>query len=279
MIALTCTDVAESVLAALSSSSTVMSKGRSTYPKSELIHPVSRAEQVIKRRRLDGKQHVGPCLEDCQEMLNRISKLTPRVGKVEITDADVLQPLKQMFNDKSIISVLSCRGTDRTMPPPTHVHAEEAPYRKTLMILRPSGQVAYEANWEKWNQLSHRQLIRPAHACKLNITMFAQESIAQPRSTDVGQPEPASASSSQSHVQPEMSQSPHHGTVHAPSADETQPADDPETCDPTEPADVGPLSSQTMRFKSLPKWEQNQLILMHRNLGHPSNERLAKALQ
>jgi hypothetical protein len=43
-------------------------------------------------------------LEDCQEMLNRISKLTPRVGKVEITDADVLQPLKQMFNDKTIVS-------------------------------------------------------------------------------------------------------------------------------------------------------------------------------
>ena len=110
-----------------------------------------------------------------------------------------------MFNDKTIISVISCRGTDRTMPPPTHVHAEEAPFRKTLMILRPSGQVAYEANWEKWNQLSHRQLIRPAHACKLNITMFAQERAVQPRSTDVDQPEPASASSSQSHAQPDMS--------------------------------------------------------------------------
>ena len=165
------------------------------------------------------------------------------------------------------------------MPPPAHVHAEEAPYRKTLMLLRPSGQVAYEANWEKWNQLSHRQLIRPAHACKLNITMFAQERVVQPRSTEGDQPEHASASSSQSHVQPDMSQSLHHGTVHAPSADETQPADDPETCDSKEVTDVGPLPSQTMRFKSLPKWEQNQLILMHRNLGHPSNERLAKALQ
>ena len=97
MIALTCSDIAESVLVARSSSSNGISKGRSTYPKSEIIHPVSRAEQVTKRRRLEGKQHVGPCLEDCQEMLNRISKLTPRVGKVEITDTDVLQPLKQML--------------------------------------------------------------------------------------------------------------------------------------------------------------------------------------
>jgi hypothetical protein len=62
-----------------------MQKGRNNYPKSELIHPTSRADQLTKRRRLDGKQYVGPCLEDCQEMLNRISKLTPRVGKVEIT--------------------------------------------------------------------------------------------------------------------------------------------------------------------------------------------------
>ena len=64
-----------------------------------------------------------------------------------------------------------------------------------------------------------------------------------------------------------------------PPADEIQPADDQETCDSEEVTDSGPLSSQTMRFRSLPKWEQNQLILMHRNLGHPSNERLAKALQ
>ena len=279
MIALTCCDVAESVLVARSSPQAAAQKGRNNFPKSELIQPASRAEQVTKRRRLEGKQHVGPCLEDCQEILNRISKQTPRVGKVEITDDDVLQPLKQMFNDKIIISVISCRGTDRTIPPPAHVHAEEAPFRKTLMILRPSGQVAYEENWEKWNQLSHRQLIRPAHACKLNITMFAHERPIQPRPIDGVQSEPASASSSQSHVQPDMSQSVHHGTELEPHTDETQPADDQETGDSQEIPDTGPVPSQTMRFRSLPKWEQNQLTLMHRNLGHPSNERLAKALQ
>ena len=36
---------------------------------------------------------------------------------------------------------------------------------------------------------------------------------------------------------------------------------------------------QGLEFQSLPKWEQNQLLLMHKNLGHPSNERLSKALQ
>ena len=100
MIALTCCDVAESVLVARSSPQAAAQKGRNNFPKSELIQPASRAEQVTKRRRLEGKQHVGPCLEDCQEILNRISKQTPRVGKVEITDDDVLQPLKQMFNGK-----------------------------------------------------------------------------------------------------------------------------------------------------------------------------------
>ena len=133
-------------------------KGRNTFPKSELMYPHNRSEQLAKRRKVYGKQHVGPCLEDCQEILNRIRK----VGKVEIQDDDILQPIKHMFNDKVIISVMACRGTDRTMSPPTHVHQDEAPYRKTSMILRPSGQVAYEVNWEKWNQLSHRQLIRPA---------------------------------------------------------------------------------------------------------------------
>ena len=40
-----------------------------------------------------------------------------------------------------------------------------------------------------------------------------------------------------------------------------------------------PNEEQSFRFRSLPKWEQQQIIQMHKNLGHPSNDRLSKALQ
>ena len=36
---------------------------------------------------------------------------------------------------------------------------------------------------------------------------------------------------------------------------------------------------QGHRFQSLPKWEQQEIVNMHKNLGHPSNDRLSRALQ
>jgi hypothetical protein len=150
------------------------SQPKANFVKSVLVYPPNKAEQMIKRRRLAGKQYVGPCLEDCQEVLNRINRMLPRVGKLEITASEILQPIQQMLSDKLVVNVIACRGTDRTMGPPTNVHAHEAPYRKSFMILRPSSQVAHEANWEKWTQLSHRQLIRPAHPCSRNSRQCAR---------------------------------------------------------------------------------------------------------
>ena len=39
------------------------------------------------------------------------------------------------------------------------------------------------------------------------------------------------------------------------------------------------VKHQDQRFRSLPKWEQQEIMNMHKNLGHPSNDRLSKALQ
>ena len=253
------------------------------------MYPPNKVEQVIKRRRLAGKQHVGPCLEDCQEVLNRISRMMPRVGKREITESDILQPIQQMFSDKVVVSVVACRGTDRTMGPPSNLHAHQAPFRKTLMILRPSSQVAHEVNWERWTQLSHRQLIRPAHPCRLNVTVFARDREATARAEQPADP-PADAAgpmeghdcSSSSHEirSASLSQSPHHEINVDPMDAETRPNSTEVTPDISdESQQPGPLHEQTPRVTALPKWEQNQLFLMHRNLGHPSNERLSKALQ
>ena len=257
-------------------------RSKTTFSKSELSHPLKKAEQVSKRRRLDGKQYVDPCHEDCQEILNRINRLTPRVGKTEITDSEVVQPLSNMFGDKSITHVIACRGTDRTMSPLSNIHPDEAPYRKALMILRPSGQIAFETHWERWKQLSHRQLVRPNHACRLNVTMFAKDRESQGGGDSQSDRTVSQeiARGSQDHAQEVPSQSMHYEPPAASPADDAQPTDNQWTgVDTSNPNTEGPLPEQTIRFQSLPRWEQQQLKSMHRNLGHPSNERLAKALQ
>ena len=67
------------------------------------------------------------------------------------------------------------QGSDRTLAPPAGTMPSMAPYRKSLMIIRSTAAVKFETHWEKWPELSNRQLIRPAHSCRLNVTMFAKD--------------------------------------------------------------------------------------------------------
>ena len=39
------------------------------------------------------------------------------------------------------------------------------------------------------------------------------------------------------------------------------------------------MQQQSLRFRQLPRWEQQTILRMHKNLGHPANDRLARALQ
>ena len=149
LIALSQCQVGEPTLVSNPAGRVINSQSRkANFALTEITHPIPKAEQLVKRRRLGHKQYVEPCLEDCQEIISRINKIVPRVGKFEITQSDILTPLQGMFNDMQLISVVACRGMDRTMAPLSHIHAAEAPFRKSLMILRPSSQVVFEKQWE-----------------------------------------------------------------------------------------------------------------------------------
>ena len=297
-------------------------RSRTNFVKSQLLTPVDNREGSAKRRRLDGKQSSPVDLEVCQNLFHDLQNLLPRVGRREIQDSDMLQKLQQVFPDKNIVTAIACRGTDRTMGPPEHLQKEVAPYRRTIMILRPSGSIQYEKEWEKWDNLSNRQLIRPAHACRINCTVFAQdrpeenESRNHQSSDNTNNPDnlnnpdnfnnpshinnpleldredisempsnpseqPSRSDSRALPVENRQSMQPHPDT---PASSEPAPQDS-EICPDATTKMVPDLSheisrkDQSSQFQALPKWEQTQLLQMHRNLGHPSNERLAKALQ
>jgi hypothetical protein len=150
-------------------------RGRGSFARSQLSTLEESDEAGVKRRRLEGKQGPIPNMKDCQTVFQEIQQILPRVGKQEIQDSSILQQLQSIFPDRQVITAVACRGTDRTIPPPVHLHKSQAPFRKTLMILRPSGDIRYEKEWECWSDLSNRQMIRPAHPCRINITVFAKE--------------------------------------------------------------------------------------------------------
>ena len=273
-------------------------RNRPVFPRSQLGAPISEMPESSKRRRLDGKQCPIPSLGDCQEVLQEIQPMVPRVGKVTIQNSQIINKLQGMFPDKQIMSIVACRGTDRTLSLPKDSDKSSAPYRKALMILRSSNNVMFERHWEQWSELSNRQMIRPAHSCRLNVTMFAKEIEKSvpgtlPLSTAATIPEPLQGSPEPTPAEQEQPRTNQPETFDS----ENEVNSDPRTTTPvaetteavrtasTQPLET-PESSQELNrnhqgdaFKSLPPWEQTQLIRIHKNLGHPTNEKLANALK
>ena len=265
------------------------SQGRNNFARSQLSAPEETDETGVKRHRLDGKQGPVPNMKECQAMFQDIQKILPRVGKLEIQSTPIIQQLQSIFPDRQVITAVACRGTDRTLPPPENLHHTMAPYRKTIMVLRPSGDIRYEREWEKWADLSNRQLIRPAHPCRINITVFAKEfeaTVTPSQSSLSPMPTADTRTENPEVLMPEnppyepMSMQP---TPPMPAEGEDLPSQD--TTSPVSEKKIHAHQSEICRneqssyFQALPRWEQNQLLTIHKNLGHPSNERLARALQ
>eukprot|EP00435_Cladocopium_sp_Y103_P054094 s2900_g17.t1 len=286
------------------------------FARSELVSPSSRESQGAKRSKSDPLQGSAPTLEMCQDVIQAVNRVLARVGRQEIEHSDIRQSLQNVFPDKKLVCVMSCRGTERTMEPPTHIHAQEAPFRK-MLILQRDGEIKYERHWEDWTNLSKRQLVRPSHACRINITVFAWHHVAgghevstknqeQPSSSmsdkqssgpeasaEAPSLQPISAKQFEKPMQtvppeqsmdgPEVTPSKENESDNQPAAAMTKPPNTAEPSGPTPenvPLPSEPrLSQQGYRFKCLPSWEQSAILRMHKNLGHPSNERLSRALQ
>ena len=290
-------------------------RSKPQFPKSETVIPTSRASQGNKRPKSDPLQGIAPTLEMCQQAVQAVNEELPRVGKREIHNNQTITMLQQVFPDKKIFRVMACRGTERTMAPPKGMQALEAPFRKMLM-LRRDGEIQYEKHWERWADLSKRQLTRPSHACRVNITVFGKEfdthtsEVGSKASTDIPVMNDATGSreipkmpqdtpmvsgdklashpaidDTASSGQPQFEE-----TVAPPMPvvpEETFESPEPSTeggTNTTPPVAVNPpldpiVAQQSPLFRSLPKWEQQMILKLHKNLGHPSNERLSRALQ
>lgn len=128
---------------------------RDRFPRSELISPPLETDPMIKRRRLSGKQNPMVTHEMCAQFMNTVPKELPRVGKKEIVSNVAWRQINEIFPEKEIIRILACRGTDQTLGPPPGLHSQEAPFRRTIMEIRNTQEIKYEANWERWDQLDN----------------------------------------------------------------------------------------------------------------------------
>lgn len=211
-----------------------------------------------KKQRLVDKTTPITDAEKWKLVVDKVLSLTPRVGRTNITDETVIQHIQELLPEKVVRAIVACRGASRTSGPPTELCKGEAPFRRALYLNREDRKISIDSDWESWENLSQRQLVRPSVACRLNITVFACNP-----TRDIPGNVPAEAQSSR----------PNPLTPENPPGEEVKPV--------LTHSQTSDLKNQQQSdvFKSLPKDEQIALIRAHKNLGHPSPERLSSLLR
>lgn len=223
-----------------------------------------------KRRKIMTKQNPLTQKEVWERIFSKINGLTSRVGKRIITDPEILQWIGDVWPEKEPQFIVACRGTDRSLGPNQTLSKGEAPFRRSAFVHRMTGSIMTEDHWEHWENLSQRQINRPSHPCKLNITVFARN----PHETN-----------QESHF-PEVSQP---SVMAGPASHEIESQEDRESSPIPQALDMPAVSEAIQvdlnseqhgpKFKALPREEQMLLLRAHKNLGHPSPERLMQLLR
>ena len=110
--------------------------------------------------------------DDLYDLCNKVHSQLPRVGRKEILESEIIQNIQEIIGEKKVVRILACKGTERMLAPPKNMMHGEAPFRKTIALERGTKRVWIENEWEEWETLSQRQLIRGLIPCAVNITVF-----------------------------------------------------------------------------------------------------------
>jgi hypothetical protein len=201
-----------------------------------------------------------------KDIVESIKPILPRVGKTEIRDPEIIRKLQKLFDDKRLVRVIACKGTERTIPPPQGLLAEEAPFRRAMVVQRGDYQIKVEDQWEEWGDLAQRQLVRSLVPCYVNITVFACN-----HPVEAARPE-----------QFEPSESPQSSVLERPMQDLGTSADSRPSASDTgsddKPLEPLPETGTTIeldiqdkyqgpRFATLTNEERRHLLRLHKNLG------------
>ena len=129
----------------------------------------------VKRPRLHGKQPPPATLiQMVQKHLDQALQQAPRVGKLVIQDGPLFDSVQATFPEVEMQCLDICRGIDRKRRPPISLQPGHAPVRRAFGIHRTLGSAFLEDQWEEWEHLSQRQLIRSGEPSRILVTMFAK---------------------------------------------------------------------------------------------------------
>ena len=243
------------------------------------------SDHPTKRRRLGEKmspmaiekQFPSTCV-NWQTVMHKVDQLAPRVGVKTLEDPELFLWINQLCPQHHIKKIVACRGMNRYIGPGERLEKGIAPLRRMIRIRRIHEDIDVDSEWEPWEKLSLKGLRRKCVPTRVGLTIFA--------SCKTNSAEPSRS-------------------IVAPSADAPIPAEfriserDPPTGEenPTKRARIGETnrteesveSPQTEKetidlisqqhgpkFLKLPVSDQQWLLKLHRNLGHPGAAKLGE---
>eukprot|EP00435_Cladocopium_sp_Y103_P055151 s532_g18.t1 len=213
------------------------------------------------------------------DVMKAVDATAPRVGPLVIEQGDLLEAVRKLCPEHTVRHVVVCRGTDRMLGPNTQVVPGEAPLRKMICIRRRFEDISEEPQWERWEQLSNRQLRRNCTAARCNLTVVARPRYESwPESHD-------SAAEPSVPVLPAPAKRAGDSTMNNEDRTKRFKVQDNQSLvkieQPSVDREAIDLISQKHgpAFVALPSTDQQWLIKLHKNLGHPGLQKMQYVCQ
>ena len=222
-------------------------------------HPTKRRRMTVKGNPSTDASAVADPAERSHKLagvLTEFDRVVPRVGKICVTEGPLMQLVQNMFPQHQIVAIDACRGINRKRQCPVRIPKNEAPLRKELGKRRGDLSNFEEPEWEAWEQLSQRQLIRATTPSRLLLTLFARK-LRPGELQETATPEVEMPQASLNNPETENT------SLEGERADGTQ----------SDVLQHGPC------FLNLPKLKQSMIWKLHQNLGHPNNQLMMIALK
>ena len=197
--------------------------------------------------------------EAWKAILDDIAPQLPRVGRKDIEHPEIKTRVQQLIHPKVLHSIVAGRGLNRTTAPLSKTQQGEAPYRMLVYIHRDKGTLEGGKQWEAWDQLPKRQVVRTGFPSKIAMTVFAAN------------PSTASPAAEIEADIPRPLQSTTESKIPTPLDEVCQ--DDLKEQETVRHPEPGPL------FQQLSKEDQQLLMKIHKNSGHPGADKLAYLLK
>ena len=266
----------------------------------EVIDAEEAESHPTKRRRLGEKSSplqiaLRSTTVTWENVMQAADLQAPRVGPLVIDHGDLLTALGTLCPDHVIHHVVLCRGTDRMVGPNCHMLAGEAPWRRMICIRRNFEDICLEPEWEKWERLSNRQLRRNTTPARCSLTIFARikykswsddqddENVAGNKVVDPNSVPSGTVKRTGSNEVFEESVKRHRSGMaeevkefSSPVHGDLQPQDSSDVKVDGETRQMIDLVSQKHgpNMITLPQSDQAWLLKLHRNLGHPSKQKM-----